>query len=57
MGLSLSRPASARPVGTQEQRYLRLVSLLEKLRAVCSELGEDDKYAAADVHPSLANVW
>lgn len=43
----------------QGRRLLRLEGALERLRAICVELGEDERAAAADVHLSLRNaaIW
>lgn len=38
---------------SQMRRQQKLESQLEKLQAICFELGEDDRSAAVDVHPSL----
>lgn len=43
--------------GMQERREDLLRRLLEDLRVVCEEIGEDVKVAAAEVHPNLVYMW
>jgi hypothetical protein len=49
-------PPPPRPT-LQAARDARLEQLLDQLKAVCTELGEDAKQQAAGVHPSLVNMW
>ncbi len=41
----------------QVRREERMQSMLDALKVVCNELGEDDKYMAAEVHQSLIYMW
>jgi hypothetical protein len=40
----------------QKKRLLDVHDQLEGLAAICAELGEDDRMAAAEVHSSLRNL-
>ena len=42
--------------GPQRKRLLDVHDQLEGLAAICAELGEDDRMAAAEVHSSLRNL-
>lgn len=52
MALCLSLHAHA-----QERREDLLRSLVDGLAGVCSDIGEDAKAAAAEVHPNLPLMW
>lgn len=52
-----AQTATASPPFLQSRREERMESMLDTLKAVCAELGEDDKAAAAEVHESLVYLW
>ncbi len=54
--LVTSRTSTAPRLPTQDRRVSRAEDLLDKLRAVCRELGEDAAGAAAEVHPALSSL-
>lgn len=45
------------PSVPQERREERLGAMMQQLRAVCVEVGEEAELALAEVHESLSFMW